>query len=86
MRSSVDYERFGDIEEVAGLSPAASTIMTYSRFSELWHAAFDGREPVKNPIAVDQMSDRTIDALVAAADGDHSVFDQIATRLAANPA
>ncbi len=52
--------------------------MTYERFKELWIAAGLNDIPVPaNPIAVDEMSPQTIDALVKAANGDFTIFDKV---------
>ncbi len=50
--------------------------MTYQRFKQLWAAAGLNDRIVGNPIAVDEMSSHTIDALLAAAEGDFSTFEK----------
>lgn len=52
--------------------------MDFDRFKEIWMATVGNRPAVANPVCVDRMSDHTIDALVAASNGDFTVFDEVA--------
>ena len=57
--------------------------MTYSRFAQLWTALITDRpQPAHpNPIVMPGSSEKTIDALVAASNGDFDVFNEIERRL-----
>lgn len=64
--------------------------MTYDRFKELWTALVTNRtlspEQEAAPVSAslsNGVSEETVNALVAVADGDHSVFDAIQAKLAA---
>lgn len=50
--------------------------MTLNRFKQLWNKAGLNNPPkFDKPIMVDEMSDHTIDALLKAAKGDFTVFE-----------
>lgn len=52
--------------------------MTYERFKELWiQAGLNNMPKFENPICMDGMSPHTIDALIAASNGDFSHFEKI---------
>jgi hypothetical protein len=56
--------------------------MTFERFKELWDKAGLNNPPkFDNPTCVDEMSQRTVDALLAAAVGDFTEFEKITTVL-----
>jgi len=60
--------------------------MTYDRFKQLWTALVTHRAPAEGtrdpiPYLNNGVSEETVDALVAVADGDHSQFDGIQTEL-----
>jgi len=59
--------------------------MKYERFSEIWTTLVTNRTPAGNvehePVLNNGVSEHTVSALVAAADGDHSQFDDIAKTL-----
>lgn len=60
--------------------------MTYDRFKEIWTTLVTNRAApeaaVQKPALINGLSDNTVDALVAVADGDHSRFDEIEKALA----
>jgi hypothetical protein len=53
--------------------------MTFDRFKQLWDALVTDRPcpPHNNPIVMEGCSSHTLDALVAASEGDFTVFDEI---------
>lgn len=51
--------------------------MTLARFREIYEEVFKNYVPSKNPIMVDSCSERTLDALCVASDGDFGHFDRI---------
>jgi hypothetical protein len=71
--------------------PAACKIpiaMTYEKFKEIWTTLVTNRTPSSDGCAAavplnNGVSEHTVDALVAVADGDHSQFDEIEKILAA---
>lgn len=60
--------------------------MTYDRFKEIWTTLVTNRAPSSEggnkPPLSNGVSPHTVEALVAAADGDHSRFDEIQQDLA----
>jgi len=53
--------------------------MTYDRFKEIWPQA---AQAAKGPILHNGVSQKTVAALVAVAEGNHSEFDEIQKQLA----
>lgn len=65
--------------------------MNFERFNEIWTVLVANRAPSPDapqctPCLNNGVSEKTVDSLVAVAEGDHSEFDEIQKKLAAHDA